>query len=333
MTSPDAGDVGAARPGPSWHADPLVRVPRLRWWAGDRWTAWVVASPADGPAIAWDWALADLPHPIRWGTPVLRVGAAPPLLVQPQASATVTTAPPPVDASPQGAGSPPPMPLVDAPSPTLPPPPAPASVPLDRPAASAPTAPVKTPAHRSRSRRRHLVPLAATLSLVLGGVAGAALLSPGTSRPALSNVVSYQDPAAGVSFAYPSPWRVQHRDPGQGVSFLAGAAGVPNRARAIVAVTVGSQRGPLPALSDFERTALSTFSAQDPGLRVSGGGEATLAGGPALDVVLTDPPTTVETVQGRTADLRPLVVTVTTRDPRGALTHSTVQDFLGSIGS
>jgi hypothetical protein len=132
--------------------------------------------------------------------------------------------------------------------------------------------------------------------------------------------------------AYPSSWRVQHRDPGQGVSFFAGPAAVPDRARAVVSVTVGPQRGPLPARSDFERTALATFSAQDPGLRVSGGGEATLAGGPALDVVLTDPPTaTVETVQGRTADLQPLVVTITTRDPRGMLSRSTLQSFLGSI--
>jgi hypothetical protein len=98
-------------------------------------------------------------------------------------------------------------------------------------------------------------------------------------------------------------------------------------------VTVGSQRGPLPALADVERTALSTFAAEDPALRISGGGEATVAGGPALDVVLTDPATTIEIVQGRNADLRPIVVTVTTRDPRGALARSTLQDFLGSIGT
>jgi hypothetical protein len=332
MANPDA----AASSGPSWHADPLVRVPRWRWWAGDHWTAWVVASPADGPSIAWEWALADLPHPIRWGAPVVRVAAAPPLLVQPQLSPAITTPPLSIDAPPQAVGHGPPIPLADTPAPTPLQPPAPPGVPLDRPAASAPADPVITLAarsHRPHRRRRHLVPLAATLSLVLGGVAGAGLLSSGTPRPALSSVVSYRDPAAGLSFAYPSTWRVQHRDPGQGVTFLAGGAAVPNTARALVAVTVGSQRGPLPALSDFERTALSTLSAQDPGLRVSGGGEATLAGGPALDVVLTNPPTTIETVEGRTADLRPLAVTVATRDPRGVLTRSTVQDFLASIGS
>ncbi len=333
MASPDVGTAATAGSGPSWHADPLVRVPRLRWWAGDHWTAWVVASPTEGPSIAWDWTLAGLPHPIRWGTPVVRVAAAPPLEVQPRVGAAATPDAAPVDpAAGRVVLDAPPL----APPMSIPTPPSPSVADVDpgRPDVAGPTAsapPAGT--HRRARRRRHLVPLAAALFLVLSGVAGAALLSSGPSRPALANVVSYEDPAAGLSLRYPSTWRVQHRDPGQGVSFLAGAAGGPNSARAVVAVTVGTQRGPLPALADFERTALATFSAQDPGLRVSGGGEATLAGGPALDVVLTDPPTTIETVEGRTADLRPLVVTMTTRDPRGALSRSTVQDFLTSVGS
>jgi hypothetical protein len=332
MASPDAGDVPAVRPGPSWQADPLARAPRLRWWAGARWTAWVVTSPRDGPSIAWETALVDLPHPIRWGTPVLRVAIAPPLLVERQPVATGSVSPPSPHVVAPAAVDDPSIPLVDAPSPTSTPPVAP----VDVPAAGTPRAPIEVPAAGTRRpgrRRRHLVPVAAVLSLVLGGVAGATLLASNASRPVLSNVVSYRDPAAGVSFTYPTSWRIQHRDPGQGITLLAGGAAVPDPARAVVAVTVGSQVGPLPALADFERTALSSYAAKDPALRISGGGEATVAGGPALDVVLTDPATTIETVQGRTSDLRPIVVTVTTHDPRGTLARSTVQDFLGSIGT
>jgi hypothetical protein len=66
----------------SWHTDPFVGPPHLRWWAGDHWTAWVVASPVETPSIAWQPALGELPPPIRWGMPVLRVAVAPPLRIE-----------------------------------------------------------------------------------------------------------------------------------------------------------------------------------------------------------------------------------------------------------
>ena len=80
---------GPSRQLASWHTDPIVGVPRLRWWAGSHWTAWVVASPVELPSIAWQPELGELPAPICWGMAVLRVAAAPPLRIEAR-SADVT---------------------------------------------------------------------------------------------------------------------------------------------------------------------------------------------------------------------------------------------------
>ena len=74
---------GSTRQAASWHTDPLLGPPRLRWWTGDHWTAWIVTSPVDPPSVAWRPALGELPPPICWGTAVLRVAVAPPLHLQP----------------------------------------------------------------------------------------------------------------------------------------------------------------------------------------------------------------------------------------------------------
>src|SRR5450759_978117 len=89
MAAMDERDRSANRPGPSWHADPLSSTPRLRWWSGEAWTASVVVAAADVAAIAWTPELAELPPPIQWGSPVLRLALAPPLHITPLAELPV----------------------------------------------------------------------------------------------------------------------------------------------------------------------------------------------------------------------------------------------------
>jgi len=47
----------------SWLVDPFAPTTRLRWWAGEAWTAWVVGGQSRDPYIAWLPELAELSPP------------------------------------------------------------------------------------------------------------------------------------------------------------------------------------------------------------------------------------------------------------------------------
>ncbi len=285
-------------PGAAWHPDPLTSDDRLRWWGGDHWTAWVVDSAVDSPRLAWCPEVADLPHPIQWGTPILRVVTAPPLTFRPLSETTAL-----------------PLPALAA------------ARPLEAVGAR------RTESNRPRRRRRHLVLLAAALLLIIPGVASAALLTPSPSRPALANVISYRDRAAGFALLYPRSWRVTRVDRGQGVQLLAGPARVPADQLPIVAIATGTARGPLPSLADFEQAATRALAAQYPGLVLADGADTTLAGGTArrASFTLGSSPLTLVEIAGQTADQRPLTVVVTTPNPQYATSSVDLHDFLASI--
>jgi hypothetical protein len=63
----------------SWLVDPFAPTTRLRGWAGEAWTAWVVGGQSRDPYIAWLPELAELSPPIQWGLIVPRRAVAPPL--------------------------------------------------------------------------------------------------------------------------------------------------------------------------------------------------------------------------------------------------------------
>jgi hypothetical protein len=241
--------------------------------------------------------VGDLLAPIQWGTPVLRVATAPPL--------------------------------------SFPALPAPSVAPRPAPPAAAPLAVAGGGAEpaRRRRRRRHLVLVAAALLVIVPGAASAALLTPGPPRPVLADVVAYHDRAAGFSMLYPRSWRVARADPGQGLRLLAGPVRVPDGQRASVSVVTGTEPSPLPSLADFEAGATTALGAQYPGLRLADGADTTVAGGVGRRASFTDAssPLTALEVEGRTADGRPLTVTVVTPDPQHAPSSADLHDFLASI--
>jgi hypothetical protein len=303
MVGMDELDRGTNRPGPSWHADPLSSTPRMRWWNGAGWTAWVVSAPADVAAIAWEPELAELPPPIQWGSPVLRLGVAPALHITPLAEL--------------------PMPRRGAPTTAL------AGLPGE----------VGGRRHGPprRRRQRHLLVVAALVPvLAIAGVASAALLTTGP-RPALTNTMAYRDGPAGFSLTYPKTWKIQRVNPGQGIRFVVSSPHVPADQLTTVSVTAGTQRGPLPAPADLARTVIDGLRPQFPGITLKTSGATTLAGEPAVQLTFTDPstnpPTGIEQVVGRTTDGRPLTVTLQGPDPRSAPSDVDLHAFLASITS
>jgi hypothetical protein len=300
MAAMDERDRSANRPGPSWHADPLSSTPRLRWWSGEAWTASVVAAAADVAAIAWTPELTELPPPIQWGSPVLRLAVAPPLRITPLAEL--------------------PAPRRDG-----------------EPAADTGEDAGRRHEPRPRRRRRHLTLVAALLPvLALAGVASAALLTTGP-RPAFTDSMAYRDGPAGFSLTYATSWKIQRVNPGQGIRFVVTSRHAPADQLTTVSVTVGSQHGPLPTAADLARTVMDGLRPQFPGITLATSGTTSLAGGPAVQLALTDPgtapPIVIEQVVGRTADGRPLTVTIQIPDPRYAPSDARAHDFLASITS
>ncbi len=295
MDGPETSVAGAA-----WHPDPLSDGHRLRWWAGDHWTASVVESPVSTPAIAWCPEVGEQLPPIQWGTPILRVATAPPLTFRSLAETGTSS-----------------RPALPAAAPAL------ALLPGGR----------AEPAQHRQRRRRHLVVVAAALLLIVPGVAGAALLTPSPSRPVLADVVAYRDRAAGFSLLHLRSWRVARVNRGQGVQLLAGPARVADDHLPTVSIATGADRGPLPSLTEFEQAATDELRVQYPGLVLTDGADTALAGGLARRASFTvgSSPLTILEIAGRTADQRPLTVTVTTPDPQYAPSSAALHDLLGSI--
>ena len=308
MAGMDELERGDNAPGPAWHADPLSATPRMRWWNGRAWTAWVVASPTDPAGIAWRSELAELPAPIQWGSPVLRLTIAPPLQITPLAE--------------------PPAPEPPAPQREV--------APVSAPAGSPDVGPRRHGPSRPR-RRRHLLLVGALLPvLAIAGVASAALLT-SVPRPGFTDTMAYRDAPAGFSLTYPTAWKVQRVNPGQGIRFVVSARHAAAEELTTVSVTTGTQRGPLPAAADLGGTVVVGLRPQFPGITLTTSAATTLAGGPAVLLQLTDPgsnpPTNLEQVVGRTADGRPLAVTIVAPNPRYAPSDRVVHEFLASISS
>ena len=261
-----------------------------------------MVAAADVATIAWVPALAELPPPIQWGSPVVRLAVAPPLHITPLAELPVPS---------RGAGS-----------------------------AGLTGEPVAVGGRRhgpSRRRRRHLLLAAALIPvLAVAGVASAALLATGP-RPTLTDTVAYRDAPAGFSLSYATSWRVQRVNPGQGIRFVVRARHGPADQLTTVSVTTGTQKGPLPAAVDLARTVIDGLRPQFPGIVLKTSGTTTLAGGPAVLLTFADPgtspPNAIEQVVGRTADGRPLTVTIQVPDPRYAPSDADVHAFLTSITS
>jgi hypothetical protein len=301
MAGMDERDRGTNRPGPSWHADPLSSTPRLRWWSGEAWTASVVAAAADVAAIAWTPELAELPPPIQWGSPTLRLTVAPPLRITP---------------------------LAELPTPSRDQKPAPQASDARETGGRR---------HEPRRRRRHLTLVAALLPvLALAGVASAALLTTGP-RPTFADTMAYRDEPAGFSLTYPTGWKIQRINPGQGIRFVVSARHASADQLTTVSVTTGTQHGPLPTAADLARTVTDGLRPQFPGIVLTASGTTSLANGPAVRLALSDPstnpPTAIEQFVGRTADGRPLTVTIQIPDPRASPSDARVHDFLTSISS
>jgi hypothetical protein len=282
-------------PGPSWHRDPLLVESRLRWWAGDHWTAWVTDSPLAEPGIAWRPELSELPAPIQWGRSALRIAEAPPLSIRALPELEARAAPP------EAAPAPPAVPTAAAPRPR---------------------------------RRRHLVLVAAVLPLLIAGAAGAALLTPSPPRPVLAEVTPYRDASARFSLFYPRSWRTNSVIAGQGVSFLVAPTRAPADQLATVSLIIGAARGPRPSSAELQQTATNDLRPQYPGIRLTSSTDITLAGSPATLLTFDAgalPITTIEQLIGRTTDGRTLTVTITVHDPRHAPAQSDLHDFLASI--
>lgn len=260
--------------------------------------------PADEPGISWLPALGELPPPIRWGAPTLRVAVAPPLHVRPLETDVVRPA-----------------------------------APAGTPAAAAPSEPepAVVPPVTRRRRWRRAVLTAAVVALLVAGGTSAALVAPHPARPVLTGWTAYRDPQAGFSFVYPPGWQVQQVSSGHSLSLLAGPATAPAGERTSVSIAVGATSAPLPAPSDLARATIVQLQPQLPGLALRGFGQSTLAGGPAVQVGLSDPTTSPATVVqetvGRTADGRYLVVTIIEHDPRYTPSAATLRDFVASVTS
>jgi len=126
-------------------------------------------------------------------------------------------------------------------------------------------------------------------------------------------------------------------NPGQGIRFVVGAAHASPDQLTTVSVTAGTQRGPLPAAADLARTVIAGLGPQYPGIALTSSETTSLAGGPAVLLTFTDPgtnpPTRIQQLVGRTADGRPLTVTVEVPDPRDAPSDADLHAFFASITS
>jgi hypothetical protein len=262
-----------------------------------------VTSATDAAAIAWTPELAELPPPIQWGSPTLRLTVAPPLRIAA---------------------------LAELPAPSRDREPAP-------PAGDASETAGRRHEPRRRRRRRPLTLVAALLPvLALAGVASAALLTTGP-RPTFTDTMAYRDGPAGFSLTYPTGWKIQRINPGQGIRFVVSARRASADQLTTVSVTTGTQRGPLPAAADLARTVTDGLRLQFPGIVLAASGTTSLANGPAVRLAFTDPgtnpPTAIEQFVGRTADGRPLTVMIQIPDPRYSPSDAQVHDFLTSIAS
>jgi hypothetical protein len=156
-------------------------------------------------------------------------------------------------------------------------------------------------------------------------------------RPQVAPQLSYRDVDAGFALRYPDDWRVLRRDHGNAIRFAIAAPGAPTTETNTVSVVVGTSATDLPELHTLASQLTEMLRQQLPGVRLDSAARARVADAPGFRFAFRDPDSTpatrIEQLVGRTANGKPLTVTVTVREPRTAPTGTELNDFLASLRS
>jgi hypothetical protein len=191
------------------------------------------------------------------------------------------------------------------------------------------------------SRRKRLVmavgAVAAALLIGAGAAAGAGVFTPSDQRPRVASELAYRDADAGFALHYPEEWRVLRRERGNAIRFAIAAPDAPTSDTNTVSVVVGTTSADLPALHTLSEQLTEMLRQQLPGVRLEAAASTRVAGAPGFRFAFRDPSsspaTRIEQDVGRTANGKPLTVTVTVREPRTAPTQTELNDFLDSLRS
>lgn len=277
-----------------WRPDPLEPA-RERWWDEWRWTARVRdADRTEG--LHWTPELVGLPRPAP-------VTPEPPIL-------------PPITAD-----------IPDTCGPEDPSDP--------EPAAFVPEAGIPG----SRRRRLALVlGAAATAGLLgVGAAASAGAFRTSDQRPHLEPRLTYRDPAADFALRHPDDWQVLGRERGSSIRFAVAAPGATTAETNTVSVVVGTTAAAMPPLHTLAAQLTDTLRQSLPGVRLDTAARTRVAGAPGFRFDFRDPDATpatrIQQYVGRTADGRPLTVTVTVREPRTAPPEKELRELLASLRS
>jgi hypothetical protein len=302
--------VDVVEPGGRFAPDPLMPG-RQRWWDSWRWTARVV-DPDGDEGLHWTPELPGLPRP---------AAPAPPVSTGGELDRVTTLAGAPLE---------PGEPHVRwwAADPML------AAFGDDL----RPFVPEAIMPGSSRRRIVTAIGAAAAAALIaLGAAAGAGVFTPSSQRPSLASELAYRDTDAGFSLRYPDDWRVLRRERGNAIRFAIAAPGAPTTETNTVSVVVGTSAADLPALHSLANQLTEMLRQQLPGVRLELAARSRVADAPGFRFAFRDPDsspaTRIEQYVGRTANGRPLTVTVTVREPRTAPTETELNDLLASLRS
>jgi hypothetical protein len=329
------------RPDRRFAADPLAPG-RQRYWDSWHWTARVV--DADGiEGISWSPELAGLPRPPAPDAatePELVLRAAPDDPILTGLTATGLTATGLTGAGPTA----PDDWVVDLTSTPVEP-----AVPRQRTFSADPMVaafgddlrPYVPEANVPGSSRRRIVmaigAVAAAALIGAAAAAGAGVFTSSDQRPRVAPEIAYRDAEAGFALRYPDDWRVLKREHGNAIRFAIGEPGAPTSGTNTVSVVVGATPADLPQLHSLSEQLTEMLRQQLPGVRLDSAARTRVADAPGYRFAFRDadssPATRIEQYVGRTADGRPLTVTVTVREPRTAPTETELTDFLGSLRS
>jgi len=191
------------------------------------------------------------------------------------------------------------------------------------------------------SKRRRLVmavgAAAAAGLIAAGAAAGAGVFTSSDQRPRVASELAYRDADAGFALRYPDDWRVLRRERGNAIRFAIAAPGAPTTGTNTVSVVVGTTAADLPALHTLSEQLTEMLRQQLPGVRLESAARTRVADAPGFRFAFRDPDsspaTRIEQYVGRTANGKPLTVTVTVREPRTAPTETELNEFLDSLRS
>jgi len=323
--------VDVVEPGGRFAPDPL-RPDRRRWWDRWRWTARVVdAAGVEG--LSWTPELAGLPGPRDPAAPAEAALATVALATATLGNSDAAPRPEGADAGGLGlAGAP-----VEPATPRL------ATFSSDPMVAAFgdDLRPFVPEADVPGSKRRRIVmavgAAAAAALIAAGAAAGAGVFTSSDQRPRVAPQLSYRDAGAGFALRYPDDWRVLRRDRGNAIRFAIAAPGATTTETNTVSVVVGTNAADLPQLHTLADQLTEMLRQQLPGVRLESAARARVADAPGFRFTFRDPdstpPARIEQHVGRTANGKPLTVTVTVREPRTAPTRTELGDFLASLRS